>query len=189
MNGELERVIREIRVVLTDVDGVLTDGTIYKGNDDLEFKRFSVLDGAAVAMARVAEMKVIIVSGRYSPATESRAKELGLENDCYQGELNKMNVYLDLKEKYGFADEEAAFIGDDLIDLSVMETVALPIAVANAHSLVKETAKLTTVASGGEGAFREAVELILKSQGIYEATLESLRKSVLTEEEVGNGEE
>ena len=66
MNGELERVIRKIRVVLTDVDGVLTDGTIYKGNDDLEFKRFSVLDGAAVAMARVAEMKVIIVSGRVS---------------------------------------------------------------------------------------------------------------------------
>lgn len=188
MNSQLEKVIRKVRVILTDVDGVLTDGTIYRGNDETEFKRFSILDGAAVAMARVAGLKIIIVSGRYSPATESRARELRLENDCYQGELNKMTVYTDLKEKYGFTDEEAAFVGDDLIDLSVMETVALPIAVANAHPLVKETARLTTATRGGEGAFREAVELILKSQGVYEATLEKLRTEVLMGNRVGDGE-
>ena len=189
MNSQLEKVIKKIRIILTDVDGVLTDGAVYMGNDNTEFKRFSILDGPAFAMARVAGLKVIIVSGRYSPATESRARELGLENDCYQGELDKMIIYEKVKEKYGFTDDEAAFVGDDLIDLSVMKNVALPIAVANAHSLVKETARLTTIASGGEGAFREAVELILKSQGIYEATLKRLRKKVLTKNRVDNGEE
>ena len=80
MSDQLQQVAAKIKIILTDVDGVLTDGSIYKGNDGLEFKRFSVLDGAGVAFAREAGMKIAIVSGRYSPATESRAKELGIED-------------------------------------------------------------------------------------------------------------
>ncbi|MFQ6673467.1 MAG: KdsC family phosphatase [Fidelibacterota bacterium] len=178
MNRQLERAIRKIKIVLTDVDGVFTDGTIYKGNDGVELKRFSVLDGAGVALAKMAGLKVAIISGRYSPATDERARELGLDDDCYQGDRDKLSVLAVLKEKYGFADDEAAFIGDDLIDLSTMAKVGFPIAVANAHPLVKKTAKFTTEARGGEGAFREAVELILKGKGIYESTIEELRLKI-----------
>lgn len=178
MNNQLKKAAEKIKIILTDVDGVFTDGTIYKGNDGSEFKRFSVLDGAGVALAQAAGMKVAIVSGRYSPATESRAKELGLEDDCYQGELNKAALYDRLKEKYGFEDEEAVFIGDDLIDIEVMERVGLPIAVANAVAPVKSVAKLVTEAKGGEGAFREAVEVVLHSRGEYEATVLLLRDKI-----------
>ena len=178
MSNQLQQVAAKIKIILTDVDGVFTDGSIYKGNDGLEFKRFSVLDGAGVAFAREAGMKIAIVSGRYSPATESRAKELGLEDHCYQGELNKAALYDRLKEKYDFEDEEAVFIGDDLIDIEVMERVGLPIAVANAMAPVKAIAKLVTEAKGGEGAFREAVEEILKLRGEYDTIILSLRNKI-----------
>ena len=178
MSDQLKKTAKKIKIILTDVDGVLTDGTIYKGNEGAEFKRFSVLDGAGVALAHEAGMKVVIISGRYSPATESRAKELGLEDDCYQGYLNKAALYEHLKEKYDFEDEEAVFIGDDLIDIEVMERVGLPIAVANAIAPVKSIAKLITEANGGEGAFREAIEVILKSRGEYETTILSLRDKI-----------
>ena len=164
------------------MDGVMTDGTIYKGNDGIEMKRFSVLDGAGVAMAREAGLKMAIISGRFSPATTARAKELGLEDDCYQGGLNKLSVYEQLKEKHGFSDEEAAFVGDDLIDLVVMEKVGLPIAVANALPDVKEIAGYVTETSGGEGAFREAVEFILKGQEVYEAVVDRLKQKILNSE-------
>ncbi|MFQ6607672.1 MAG: KdsC family phosphatase [Fidelibacterota bacterium] len=178
MNTDFKQAAEKIKIILTDVDGVFTDGTIYKGNDGSEFKRFSVLDGAGVALARAANLKVVIVSGRHSPATVSRAKELGLENDCFQGELNKVALYNRLKEQYSFTDEEAVFIGDDLIDIEVMKQVGLPIAVANAIAPVKAIAKLVTEAKGGEGAFREAVETILHSRGEYEATVLLLRNQI-----------
>jgi len=178
MRSELEKTIRKIKIILTDMDGVFTDGTIYKGNDGMELKRFSVLDSAGVALARAAGMKMAIISGRYSPATDARVREMGLEDECYQGGLNKMDAYSELKGKHEFEDEEAVYIGDDIIDLAIMETVGFPIAVANAHSLVKEKAKFTTEARGGEGAVREAIELILKGQGIYESAIQKLRKGI-----------
>lgn len=182
MMADLEKTIRKIKIILTDMDGVFTDGTIYKGNDGVELKRFSVLDSAGVALARAAGMKMAIISGRYSPATDARAKEMGLEHDCYQGGLDKMDAYGELQQKHGFKDDEAVFVGDDIIDLTIMDTVGFPIAVANAHPLVKRKARYTTKARGGEGAVREVVEMILNTQGSYEAALKKLRHRISNRE-------
>lgn len=182
MTSHMKEDIARIKIILVDVDGVLTDGTIYVGNDGVELKRFSILDGAGVKIARAAGMKMAIISGRYSQATEARVREIGLEDECYQGNLDKMEAYRTLKQRHGFRDEEAAFIGDDIIDLAIMETVGFPVAVANAHPLVKELAKYTTKAKGGEGAVREAIELILNGQGTYETALARLRQKIVKKE-------
>lgn len=178
MTFSLKESAGKIKIILADLDGVFTDGTIYKGSDGMELKRFSVLDAAGVALAKAAGLRMAIISGRYSPATDARAREMGLEKECYQGNLNKMEPYHDLQTRYHFSDEEAAFIGDDIIDLTIMETVGLPIAVANAHPRVKQIAAYTTEAKGGEGAVREAVEMILERKGIYESALDTVRQTI-----------
>tara|TARA_Y100000590_G_scaffold381816_1_gene451283 strand:- start:453 stop:1001 length:549 start_codon:yes stop_codon:yes gene_type:complete len=175
MSSSLEKRLRRIKLLISDVDGVLTDGSIYKGNDGVEYKQFSILDGAAVAFARAAGLKLAVISGRYSPATTSRMEELGID-DCYQGDLDKMKPYGQIIEKYGFQHEEVSFIGDDLIDVSVMEKVGMAIAVKNAHTFVKEIAHFTTETAGGEGALREAVELILKGQGVYDDAISRIKQ-------------
>ena len=156
--------MKRIRLLISDVDGVWTDGTFYKGTDGMEFKRFTVLDGVGIAMARAANLRIALISGRYSPATEHRAKELNIE-DVYNGNLNKLHSYKELKAKYGLDDSEIAYVGDDLIDIPVMEKVGVPIAVANASSEVKAIAVYTTKVSGGNGAFREAVAWIVEEKG------------------------
>ena len=183
MSKTVEQRLRKIKLLIADVDGVLTDGSIYLGNDGVEFKRFSVLDGAAVAFARAAGLKLAVISGRYSPATESRMKELGIDEDCYQGKLNKLRIYEELCHKYDLKDDEVAYIGDDLIDADVMEKVGMAIAVRNAHPFIKEIAHQCTETVGGEGAFREAVELILKGQGLYEKTLKTIKDRIASKHE------
>ena len=178
MSKTVEQRLRKIKLLITDVDGVLTDGSIYLGNDGAELKRFSVFDGAAVFFARAAGLKLAVISGRYSPATEARMKELGIDEDCYQYKLNKEKIYDDLCQKYDLKDDEVAYIGDDLIDAAVMEKVGIAIAVRDAHPLIKEIAHHCTEAGGGKGAFREAVELLLKGQGLYEETLKTIRNRI-----------
>ena len=90
---------KNIEIIISDIDGVWTDGSIYKGTDNMEFKKFSVFDGVGVAYARAANLKIAIISARYSPATEHRAKELNID-DCYNGGLNKLHAYNDIKNKY-----------------------------------------------------------------------------------------
>ena len=172
MSKTVEQRLRKIKLLIADVDGVLTDGSIYLGNDGVEFKRFSVLDGAAVAFARAAGLKLAVISGRYSPATESRMKELGIDEDCYQGKLNKLRIYEELCHKYDLKDNE-----------DVMEKVGMAIAVRNAHPFIKEIAHHCTETVGGEGAFREAVELILKGQGLYEKTLKTIKDRIASKHE------
>tara|TARA_B100000700_G_scaffold324239_1_gene429894 strand:- start:17911 stop:18468 length:558 start_codon:yes stop_codon:yes gene_type:complete len=166
---------QRIKLLISDVDGVLTDGSVYIGNDGIEYKQFNVLDGAAVAFARESGLKLAVISGRYSPATTSRMKELGI-NDCYQGELQKLRAYNKIIHKYNLDHDEVGYIGDDLIDASVMEKVGLSIGVGNAHPYIKEIAHVSTIKLGGEGAFREAVEMILKAKGIYEETIENIQE-------------
>ena len=137
----------QIKLIISDIDGVWTDGTIYKGTDGMEFKRFTVLDGVGVAVARAAEIKIAHISARFSPATEHRAKELEIE-DVYNGGLNKIPAFEDLKNKYSLSNEEIAYIGDDLIDIPIMEQVGLPIAVPNAVPEVKAIAKHITSVPG-----------------------------------------
>ena len=174
----------KVKLVIADVDGVLTDGSIYKAIDpatlaDIEFKNFSIVDGAGIALARLLDLRVAIISGRPSSATDARAKELKIE-DVYTGLLNKMIPYEDLKSKYSLNDEDIAFIGDDIIDLNLMENVGAPIAVANAYHLVKDIAIYTTRLPGGQGAFREAIDWLAMCQGRYEEGIQLMKDSLLT---------
>ena len=181
----IERV-KKVKLIIADVDGVLTDGAIYKGGNEItyksfnnfELKKFSVLDGAGVALARLLDFHIAFISGRKSSATEIRANELNI-TDVYNGTLNKMTPYKDLKSKYSLNDEDIAFIGDDIIDLNLMENVGAPIAVANAYHLVKDTAIYTTSLPGGQGAFREAIDWLAMCQGRYEEGIQLMKNSLL----------
>ena len=154
-----------IKMLISDVDGVLTDGSVYKGANGEELKRFNVTDGAGSAIARTAGLKLALISGRYSEATAVRAAKMDAMRNL-------------LEAKHGLNDDEIAYIGDDLIDLVIMEQVAVPIAVANAYAPVKEQAIHVTEKSGGHGAFREALEWILAEQGRLEEVLLAIRNEV-----------
>ncbi len=166
-----------IKMLISDVDGVLTDGSIYKGANGEELKRFNVTDGAGSAIARTAGLELVLISGRHSEATSVRAAEMKIK-EVYNGTLDKRIPYNEIKAKHGLSDDEIAYIGDDLIDITIMEQVALPIAVANAYPLVKETAVHITEKSGGEGSFREALEWILTQQDRLDEVLLALRDEV-----------
>ena len=178
---------KKVKLIIADVDGVLTDGAIYKGGNEItyksfnnfELKKFSVLDGAGVVLARLLDFHIAFISGRKSSATEIRANELNI-TDVYNGTLNKMTPYKDLKSKYSLNDEDIAFIGDDIIDLNLMENVGAPIAVANAYHLVKDIAIYTTRLPGGQGAFRETIDWIAMCQGRYAEGIQLMKDSLLT---------
>ena len=169
--------INKVKMVISDVDGVWTDGAIYKGKNGIELKRFCVTDGAGVALLREAGLELALISGRHSEATAERAKELKIDN-VYNGTLNKIPPYNALKEKFNLTDDEIAYIGDDMIDIPVMELVGVPIATENASNTCKAVAVHITEKSGGYGAFREAVEWILTEQGQLANVFDSLRKKV-----------
>lgn len=177
MNNSLKEKLAKIKLVISDVDGVLTDGAIYKSNSGDEFKKFNVTDGSGMAIARAAGLKIALISGRYSKATEIRAKELHIEN-VYNGTLDKTEPYLELKHKFNLEDDEIAYIGDDIIDLPVMAKVGMPIAVNNAIDLVKNIALYTTTLDGGNGAFRDAIDWIITNQGRYDEVLQIVKEKI-----------
>lgn len=164
-----------VRMVVLDVDGVLTEGGIYLGSvggEELEFKRYDIQDGMGLHLLRMAGIRVAIVTGRESDSVRLRARELGIE-DCYQDRTaRKLPAFRALCERRGIAPDEVAFIGDDFPDLSVMRVVGLPIAVGNAVEEVKHVAAVRLQRTGGNGAVREATELLLKARGEWEALVE-----------------
>ena len=170
--------LQKIKLIISDVDGVLTDGTVLKGGGNMELKRFCVQDGTAVAMVKAAGFDLAFISGRYSEATEIRMKELKI-SDVYNGTLNKLVPYRELKKKYQLKDDEIAYIGDDLIDIPVMKKVGLPAAVQNAYPDVKEKAVFVTKTRGGEGAFREFIDWMLMELGTYKKCLEDMQIKVV----------
>ena len=178
MNDRLKQKLKNVKLIISDVDGVLTDGSIYIGANSEEMKRFSVEDGAGVALAKVAGLKIALLSGRYSPATEIRGKELKIE-DIYNGMLNKIPAYEELKRKYNLEDSEIIYIGDGLIDIPVMERAGIPVSVKNAHPTAKETSVYVTDKSGGSGALQETIELVLKAQNQYDDAINKMREKVL----------
>jgi len=172
--------INKIKLIISDVDGVWTDGSIYRGyssTENIELKKFSVSDGYAIALIREAGLKIALISGRESPATTARVSELKID-DIYNGTLNKIPPYEELKSKYTLSDDEIAYVGDDLIDIPIMEKVAFPIATNNASIPCKNVAKYITKKNGGDGAFREAVEWILSEQGRLDSVIKSLQEKV-----------
>ncbi len=175
--SDLEDAIKKIRLVILDVDGVLTDGTLLSDMNGNETKSFHVHDGAGIAYLHLAGLKTAVITGRHSKAVQKRAAELGIE-EVYQGEMDKVKCYERILDRLGLGDEAASFMGDDLHDLPVMLRVGLPIAPANAREEVKNRALYVTEASGGNGAVREAVELILKTQGRWDTVLQKFLNDV-----------
>lgn len=164
MNSEMTKKLAKIKVILTDVDGVMTDGGIILGTDGGEFKRYDVKDGMGVTMARKAGLKVCIITGRKSKSVALRAEELKMDG-VYQGYSNKMTAYKRIKEKFNFNDDEFLHVGDDILDLPVFRSVGFSIAPSDAIALVKEEADFVTNAKGGRGVLRESIEMVLESQG------------------------
>lgn len=149
-----------IKLVALDVDGTLTDGGVYLDGAGSEFKRFDIQDGMGLVLLRRADVKVAIISGRFSQATEGRARELGVDL-VYNGVGDKLPVLKGLAEDLGLTPEEVVFVGDDVNDLDCLRWCGLGIAVANARPEVLEEADRVTVARGGYGAVREAAEMVL----------------------------
>lgn len=154
-------------MLLLDVDGVPTDGGIILIGGDSEAKRFDVQDGMGLNLAHAAGLKVGIVTSRSSSVVERRAKELSID-ELFQGAGRKSEVLDQLLEKYGIVASQAAYIGDDVQDLPIMNRVGIPIAVQNAVQAVKDRSVYVTTASGGHGAVREAVEWLLDLRGDME---------------------
>lgn len=156
--------IAKVRMLVLDVDGVLTDGGLYYGPDGAMSKRFNVQDGLGINLARFCGIRVAVITGQDQPCVAARLQYLGIE-DYYPGFMSKCESYETVRQKYGLSHEETAFVGDDWIDLPVMHRVGAPFAVSNAQPEVKAAALYTTCAHGGNGAVREIVRLILHSQG------------------------
>ncbi len=169
---------RHIKLLLTDCDGVLTDGGLnytFDGKHVLEgAKIFHIHDGQGLKLARESGLKLGIISGRVSPALIARARELQIDH-LYQGVEDKLTVYEQIKTIEGVNDDQVAYIGDDLPDLSVMRRVGLAIAVADAVAEIRELAHFITHKPGGKGAVREAVEVILKACGLWDSAIERYR--------------
>jgi len=156
--------LADIQLLVLDVDGVLTDGTVTINADGSESKSFNVLDGHGIRMWQRAGLKVAFLSGRFSEATNHRAEQLEVDC-CVQDCFEKLPPLKKLLEQLGLSANKTAYIGDDLLDLPVIRYVGFGAAVANAVDEVKDTADYVTTRRGGNGAVREVIEYILKNTG------------------------
>jgi len=152
-------------MLLLDVDGVMTDGGLYYSADGVEMKRFHAHDGYGVVRAFERGLRVGIISGRSTPIVDARARVLGI-TDVYQSRMDKVGPLRELQQKYGFQDHEFAFIGDELFDIPLLKVVGFSAAPRNARLEVKRVADYVTKKSGGDGAVREVIDLILAHQAL-----------------------
>lgn len=159
---------KKIRVLLFDVDGVLTDGRVclqsFPDGSVTEMKIFNAHDGAGLSLAHRMGFKTGVITGRDSPAMSQRAREVSMDF-VFQGQKKKLGAYEEAKRLAGVSDEQVAYVGDDLPDLPLLERAGLAVAVGDAVPEVKRVAHYVTRAPGGRGAAREVVELVLKAQG------------------------
>ena len=161
-----ERAIR-IKLLILDVDGVLTDGGIIVTPEGEESKVFNVRDGLGIRLLQQAGIEVALLTGRSSRAVACRAAELGIEMVA-QGSLNKMDAYEEMLRKRKLRDPEVAYVGDDLVDIPVLRRVGLAVAAASATPAVHSCCHASTRNSGGQGAVREVCELLIQAQGRWE---------------------
>ena len=176
--GQVKKRASKIQVLLMDVDGTMTDGgVILLSQPDgtaLEIKRFDAHDGQGLSLAHTAGIRTGCITGRESPALLRRANEMKMEF-IYMKQPVKIPSYEEILKKAGVPENAVAYIGDDLPDLPIMRRVGFAIAVADATPEVKKAAHYTTKALAGRGAVREAIEVILKSKGIWEKMIEKAR--------------
>jgi 3-deoxy-D-manno-octulosonate 8-phosphate phosphatase (KDO 8-P phosphatase) len=163
-----------IKLLLLDVDGVLTDGKLYVGESGEQLKVFNTLDGHGIKLLQKAGIQVGIISGRDSAALLRRASELGI-GLLYRGREDKAAVLQEIISNLELGEDEVAYAGDDLPDLAVIDRVGLGISVPNAHPEVRNAADMLTESRGGEGAVREICDFLLQANGLYEQiVIESL---------------
>jgi len=163
--------LQKIRLLLLDVDGVLTDGRIIYDASGVESKTFDVKDGHGLKMLQRAGIKVGIITGRTSEVVALRARELGIEI-LHQGAKQKLPPYETVLQDYGFEDQEVAYVGDDLVDLPILNRVGFAITVADGVEELKEYVDYVTRKPGGRGAVREICDLLLKEGGYWPAVTE-----------------
>jgi 3-deoxy-D-manno-octulosonate 8-phosphate phosphatase (KDO 8-P phosphatase) len=163
---------KDIRLVIFDVDGVLTDGGLFFGDDGQEYKMFNSRDGHGIRMLKHGGVEMAVLTGRQSEVVKHRMRDLGVSL-VIQGQRDKLPAFKILQAETGISAEHMAYVGDDVVDLPVMRRVGFAVAVNDAHPLVIEHAHWVTQKAGGRGAGREVCELILKAQGKLDAMLES----------------
>ena len=161
--------LRQIKVFISDVDGVLTDGRIIVDGNGIETKFFDVQDGFGLVFLKQCDIKTVLITARPSPVVEWRAKELQIDRLFMV--YPKMSAYETLKQEFGVSDAQCCFVGDDVADLTIMKKAGLAVAVKNAVFEVKQAAHFITEKCGGYGAAREVIEMILKAQGKWETAL------------------
>jgi len=171
MHDILERAAR-IRLLVFDVDGVLTDGSLYLGDDGQEYKAFHSRDGHGMKLLQSTGVQIAIITGRTSQVVSHRMAGLGVTH-IYQGYSEKLPAFRALLETTGYSAAETAFVGDDVLDLPVMLRVGLAIAVQDAHPLVKRHCHWQTSHRGGRGAAREVCELIMEAQSTLQGILDA----------------
>jgi 3-deoxy-D-manno-octulosonate 8-phosphate phosphatase (KDO 8-P phosphatase) len=162
----------KIKLILLDVDGVLTDGAVVIYADGSESKRFHIRDGIALVWAQRAGITVGLLSARNSPTTAQRAAQLGITL-IHQGVASKIKTYDQIVGDMVLSDDEVAYMGDDIVDLAVLARVGLSAAPSNAVAEVRSRANFVSACPGGDGAVRELVEMILRAQGQWEPLVEA----------------
>lgn len=170
--SELNEKAQKIKLLILDVDGVLTDGKLYFSNSGEEMKSFHTLDGHGIKMLRRSDVEVGIITGRTSKLVERRAKDLGIHL-LIQGREDKFDALQEMLQSFPCDLAEIAFLGDDYPDLTVMTKVGLSLSVANAHAEVVSRSHWQSARSGGNGAVREACDFLMKAQDTFDSALKA----------------
>lgn len=169
-HSRIIELLRDVRLLVLDVDGVMTSGSLYFTDGGEEIKAFCVQDGQGIKLLQDNGIAVAIISGRNSPLLARRALNLGIDM-LYQGREDKLTALNELCADKGYSHSEIAYAGDDLPDIQVLKSVAVGFTVANGHESVRKIADACTQRRGGSGAVREIADFILHSQGKYDAAI------------------
>ncbi|MCX7627191.1 MAG: HAD-IIIA family hydrolase [Methylophilaceae bacterium] len=169
MNEAMVRAAR-IRLVIFDVDGVMTDGRLILGDDGLEYKAFNSQDGLGMKLLKASGVELAIITGRTSHVVTKRAENTGIRY-FFQGVEDKLEAFHQLLSQTGFSPEQCAFMGDDVVDLPPMRRCGLAVTVPTAPPLVKQYAHLVTTRAAGHGAVRELCEFLMRAQGTFDAQM------------------
>ena len=172
MDKKLKDSLSKIKLLICDIDGVLTDGSFIKSTSGEELRSFNALDGVGFVVLRLLDLnvKTAWITGRESLTTTQRAEELQID-DVYNGVIRKIDAYNELKKKYELSDSEVCFIGDDIIDIPILEKVGFAVTVPN---YISNYAHYTTAVEGGKGAVREVIDLLIESKGDFSEQIDKL---------------
>lgn len=175
MNLDAHERAKRVKLIVFDVDGVMTDGSLYLCDDGQEFKAFNTQDGLGMKLLKASGVEMAIITGRTSNVVVKRAENTGVAH-YFQGVEDKLEAFLRLADELGLDHSQCAFMGDDVVDLPPMRRSGFAITVPAAPSLVKQHAHYVTAREGGRGAVREVAELIMQAQGTLDAQMAQFLK-------------